>query len=393
MSMRQRPETQEMLPAGVTGRIAFADQLRGLAALCVAYSHLVGVFWAVPDLVSGLTGAPVQPGDIGRFAPWIVTPWFNGGPFGVGLFFLISGLVIPLSLGPHGRGRFLLARALRIYPVYLAAMALEVAALMASRAWWGRPVWIDPATLWGNALLIANYAGLPAFDMVNWTLCIEVKFYLLMALLAAPVLRGSVRVLAITALALAAASMAAAWAWPPGGPALVPVGVESSYLIYMLCGVLFSFHLRGQLGPGRLAGGVGALTGLFLLSWYGGGAAGRYGFQYNTVNYLYALALFAALYGLRHRVRPFWLLDAMARVSYPFYLIHALVGFTLLRLLTAGFGLDYGRALAGTLALLLLLASLLHLGLERWTIRAGHCLRRRPAAVGTRPQERVPTPG
>ncbi len=382
-----------MLPAGVSGRITFADQLRGLAALCVAYSHLVGVFWAAPDLVSGLTGAPAGPGDIGRFAPWVLMPWFNGGPFGVGLFFLISGLVIPLSLDGQARGRFLLARALRIYPVYLAAMALEVAALMASRAWWGRPVWIDPATLWGNALLVANYAGLPAFDMVNWTLCIEVKFYLLMALLAAPVLHGSVRVLAAVAVALAAASMAAAWALPPGGPALVSFGIESSYLIYMLCGVLFSFHLRGQLRPGGLAAGVSGLTGLFLLSWHEGGAAGRYGFQYNTVNYLYALVLFAGLYGMRRRVRPFWPFDAMARVSYPFYLIHVLVGFTLLRLLTAGFGLSYGLALACTLALLLLLATLLHVGLERWTIRAGHRLRRRSMIVAILPEGRVPAPG
>ncbi len=375
-----------MLPAGVTGRLVFADQLRGLAALCVAYSHLVGVFWLMPDLVSGLTGAPVQPGEVGRFAPWVSTPWFNGGPFGVGLFFLISGLVIPLSLDGQAldgraRGRFLLARALRIYPVYLAAMALEVAALMASRAWWGRPVWIDPATLWGNALLIANYAGLPAFDMVNWTLCIEVKFYLLIALLAGPVLRGSVRVVCAAALALAAASVAAAWTLPPGGQALRSFGVESSYLIYMLAGVLFSFHLRGQLRQSGLVAGVGALAGLFLLSWREGAAAGHYDFRYNTVNYLYALALFAGLYAMRRRVRPFWLLDAAARISYPLYLIHVLVGFAVLRLLTAGFGLGYGLALAGTVAALVLLAALLHVGLERWTIRAGHRLRRPRAAT------------
>ncbi len=382
-----------MLPASVTGRIVFADQLRGLAALCVAYAHLVGVFWAVPGLVSDLTGSPVQAGEVGGFAPWVATPWFNGGPFGVGLFFLISGLVIPLSLHGQARGRFLLARALRIYPVYLAAMALETAALMGSRAWWGRPVWIDPATLWGNALLVANYAGLPAFNMVNWTLCIEVKFYGLMALLAGPVLRGSVRALAATAVILAVASMAAAWALPPGGPAVLSFGVESSYLIYMLSGVLFSFHLRGQLGWRGLAAGVGALTGLFLLSWFKGAAAGQYGFRYNTVNYLYALGLFAVLYGLRRRVRPVWLLDAMARISYPFYLIHFLVGVSLLRLLTSGFGLSYGLALPATVVSLLLLSTLLHLGLERWMIRAGHRLRRRPSAAEDLLEGRVPVAG
>ncbi len=58
-------------------------------------------------------------------------PWFMPGPFGVALFFLISGLVIPFSFDRHRTGAFLLARLLRIYPTYLAALLIEVLTLPA----------------------------------------------------------------------------------------------------------------------------------------------------------------------------------------------------------------------------------------------------------------------
>jgi peptidoglycan/LPS O-acetylase OafA/YrhL len=89
------------------------------------------------------------------------------------------------------------------------------------------------------------------------------------------------------------------------------------------------------------------------------------------LNYLYAVALFGALYALRRHIRPFALLDAMAAISYPFYLIHMLVGLSILRLLMAGGRVAYGPALAIALAVVLAIATALHVTLERWTIRTG----------------------
>ncbi len=77
-------------------RLIFANQLRGLAALCVVGSHLVAVFWAMRDVVGIATASPPQPGDGPPFLGLFLLTWFNLGPFGVGIFFLISGLVIPM---------------------------------------------------------------------------------------------------------------------------------------------------------------------------------------------------------------------------------------------------------------------------------------------------------
>ena len=49
----------------------------------------------------------------------------NWGPFGVALFFVISGFVIPFSFETYGRLDFIVARFFRIYPTYLTGLSFE----------------------------------------------------------------------------------------------------------------------------------------------------------------------------------------------------------------------------------------------------------------------------
>ncbi|MGQ4828198.1 hypothetical protein, partial [Enterococcus faecalis] len=78
-------------PAG-PDKIAFAHVLRGVAALAVAASHFLSVFWMRPEAVGALLDVPsLEP------VPLSFAVWLNGlqgygpGGFGVALFFLISG--------------------------------------------------------------------------------------------------------------------------------------------------------------------------------------------------------------------------------------------------------------------------------------------------------------
>lgn len=372
-------------------RLVFANQLRGLAALSVAGSHLVGVFWVMRPFVALATASRAQDGTPPGLLAVFSYPWLNFGPLGVGIFFLISGLVIPISLAHHSRGSFLAARLLRIYPVYVAALAIELAVLHANAAFWGMPVPYGHWTVLSNALLIYNAVGQPSIDLVNWTLCIELKFYLLLALLAPGIRRGSLGTVLGAAAGLVAvnAALASGLLAPLQGAlpdVAAMVGSEVPFLVFMLVGVLFQFHLSGRLGTPGLGAGVAALVGGTLLAWQWSPIAAQV--PVVSVNYLYALGIFALAYALRRHARPVRLLDGMAAISFPFYLLHSAIGYAVLKYMMIMEGVAYYPALGMALGAAVGAATLLHVTLERWTIRAGKRLSRRPTGPDTirRPQ-------
>ena len=100
-------------------RLERIDQLRGVAALAVVVCHAA---------VSAYRGAPNLGG-----APW---PWLGFGYLGVPLFFVISGFCIHLpqarllaspAAGRPAWRRFFARRFWRLYPPYLAAIAVALA--------------------------------------------------------------------------------------------------------------------------------------------------------------------------------------------------------------------------------------------------------------------------
>ncbi|MBV9749334.1 MAG: acyltransferase [Acetobacteraceae bacterium] len=377
----------------MSGRIVFANQLRGVAAAAVAASHLGGVYWLIRPAVTAATFTPPLQGPNPPFTAFFLLPWFNLGPLGVGLFFLISGLVIPISLQKHSPGNFLLARLLRIYPTYAAALLIEVTVLYANARYWGRPFGHGAWTVLSNCLLIQDLVGQPSIDLVNWTLCVELRFYLVMALVAGAVRRGSVAVLLAVGLAALGVNLAVVRLGVLGPPApdpLLPsytVSVESLFIVFMLIGVLFNYHLRGRLGTTALIAWVGVFGALFVVCWRTSAIAAQY--PWVTKNYGYALALFGLLYALRRWVPDSRALDALAAISFPFYLVHSLIGYSVLKLLMLSWGWSYPASLAVSIAGVALLATGLHAAVETPTMRVGQALtprtlrpRPEPAPVG-----------
>jgi peptidoglycan/LPS O-acetylase OafA/YrhL len=103
--------TREALQVGQTthSRLAWLDALRGIGALAVVGEHLTT--WAMP---------------------WLRPTSFNLGTYGVLVFFLVSGYIIPASLERRGDVRaFWIGRIFRLYPLYLAVIGLVLAL-----AWW-----------------------------------------------------------------------------------------------------------------------------------------------------------------------------------------------------------------------------------------------------------------
>src|SRR6195256_3710656 len=88
-------------------RLAWLDALRGFAALCVVFDH-----------GSTLLLLPVRS---------YLYHWLNLGQYGVFVFFLVSGYIVPASLERRGSVRgFWVSRAFRLYPLYLFALSAMI---------------------------------------------------------------------------------------------------------------------------------------------------------------------------------------------------------------------------------------------------------------------------
>ncbi len=145
------------------GRLEFLDAIRGLAAVAVLLGHLL---------------EPLSR----RYTIWEHTT-FRPGEFGVVLFFLTSGFIIPASLERHSSvGRFWTGRVLRLYPLYLSCIA--GAFVLHHTGHFGlAPDW-DGARSWLlNATMVQNFVAGPQALGNAWTLAYEMVFYLAMTLL------------------------------------------------------------------------------------------------------------------------------------------------------------------------------------------------------------------
>lgn len=144
------------------------DALRAIAAMAVLVQHFFG------DVVREAVN-PLAP----------LVPIFNAsldnfdlGRFGVILFFLISGFVVPFSIrGSRPLRRFAISRFFRLYP----ALWLAVLLLTILLAWEGSLP--SKATILANLTMMPSFFGERWLSGIYWTLSIELVFYFLCAFL------------------------------------------------------------------------------------------------------------------------------------------------------------------------------------------------------------------
>jgi peptidoglycan/LPS O-acetylase OafA/YrhL len=201
------------------------DALRGIAILAVFVQHLGDRFRPfVEERVAARTPA--------ELAPWILTVLHHAF-WGVDLFFVLSGFSLSLgliqSLSPdrdERRGRlevrsFYLRRAARILPAFFVAIGVMIAV---------HPLVVRLPGFAGavatHLVLLQGYVlpGGIVFIGAAWSLTTEAHFYLLLPLLARPLLRRDPRAplrrfafgFALCALVWGARALLHAWVLEPG---------------------------------------------------------------------------------------------------------------------------------------------------------------------------------
>ncbi|WP_226900241.1 acyltransferase family protein [Nonomuraea phyllanthi] len=140
-------------------RLAWLDALRGIGAMAVVAEHLLP--WFLPEL-----------------RPY----WFSLGIYGILVFFLVSGYIIPASLERHGDVRaFWVSRFFRLYPLYLSVIVAVLAL-----AWWvpvRAEVPRDGSAVAAHATMLLDVVSVGGVADTMWTLSYEMVFYLLVTAL------------------------------------------------------------------------------------------------------------------------------------------------------------------------------------------------------------------
>jgi peptidoglycan/LPS O-acetylase OafA/YrhL len=141
-------------------RLLFLDFIRGIAALSVFFQHACEGLW--PEFWSFSHNS------------------FNLGKFGVVIFFLTSGFIIPFSLERGGSARkFWISRFFRLYPLYWTSLAfvvmLEIIGIPSVP-----PVFRSNLlrNFLVNITMFQDFVGVPPAIGVYATLTLELVFYI-----------------------------------------------------------------------------------------------------------------------------------------------------------------------------------------------------------------------
>ncbi|MGV8864517.1 MAG: acyltransferase family protein [Pseudomonas sp.] len=280
-------------------RLTYLDCIRGIAALAVVFSHFE-------------ERTPLHSLDLFKY--------FTPGQFGVVVFFMLSGFVIPFSFH-EGAGKiraFLVSRIFRLYPAYWFSLCLACICyfyiLKVNLSLW---------QITENITMLQTLLGEKDLFGIYWTLFIELVFYALCAVLSASGLLGSLKVLFFAAISTLLLSLAGAacrfyFAIP------VPVGVFSSISL-MFFGAVWRSHVVERVPQAKiysLIWGILFLTTFPPIAWFAYNfdrGLGESAFSYIGSYFVAFLFFILTTTILRLRGRSLAFLGA---ISFSMYLVH-----------------------------------------------------------------------
>ncbi|GIM96311.1 acyltransferase family protein [Paractinoplanes toevensis] len=327
-------------------RLYALDGLRLVCALAVAGYHF-GDSWR-------LDGAHPPAYFLPDAAPVLIY-----GFLGVEVFFLISGFVILMSGWGRTVREFAASRAARLYPAFWACVLITAVVSTVLPISGGVPFPPLPGgpDVLINLTMLAEPLNRPLVDTVYWTLWCEFRFYLIVACLLAAGLTDK-RMRLLGAGWLAAAVLMPAFPEAPLNQVVMP-----DFAPYFIAGMTM-FLLRRDRSD-RWSWALLAACWLVSLHHVHTRALDLHpGFEVPVwpapvlLTIAYGVLLAVAL-GATDRITWGWLSTAGA-LTYPFYLLHQRVGYSLIRTFHTATGLPAPILIGGAILVLLTAAWLIH---------------------------------
>ncbi|MCV9939492.1 acyltransferase [Boseaceae bacterium BT-24-1] len=348
-----------MSSATTRQRYANLDALRAIAALAVMVEHMFG------DL---LRQVPAATGPISIFAQSLVQN-LSLGRFGVALFFLISGFVVPFSIGGKWPLRhFAISRLFRLYPaLWLALAVLTTTAWLAGEA-------PGTATVLANLTMAPPLLRQPWLSPIHWTLFVELLFYVFVALLFFAGALRQVGILLGLSLALIAATVLPVQLRTHGVVNL-PVQYLGLHLSFLFLGLLLRLWLVERMRGARLAALVLVLAqfaALFSVSQFSLARGDNFVMEgLRPVLSAYMLAFVVFLAAIRLDWPRSSLLAGIGLTSYSMYLFHGTVNAAVYRVLPLTGQLDDIATMLVCTGSTLLVSWLVYRAVERPMIALG----------------------
>lgn len=327
-----------------SGRAEWLDTLRGAAALLVVLDHYV---WAHVDRLVALP--------------------FDPGVFGVSVFFLISGYIIPKSVGPIDRSMnsrvlvaFLVNRFFRLYPVYWVAILIGALVYGSSQR--------DTLV---NLTMFQRFGGVENIIGASWTLQIELVFYIwiCVAIATASLQKISfVFISTIGAVFLALACAVVRFHVGIRAPVAIPIGFSIIMTGYWI------FLWQSGLARAKTVTTVLTIVTVGLLVTFFLSYARDWGYKEEPWRFVWSDGLALVVFAVAFRFRlSLPVMSLAASISYPIYLFHQPIeeAFSPLRSVYGGVTVEI---LSFSIVILLSLG--VHLLVERPFRRIGHSMAR-----------------
>jgi peptidoglycan/LPS O-acetylase OafA/YrhL len=312
-------------------KIQFAHNLRGFAALVVVISHLCGVFWYNQVAVETIANVDKYTGTIPNIVKYLNHfSWLNYGYFGVALFFIISGFVIPFSLKKYNAIQFLIARFFRIYPVYIIGFLVSLLSIYLGGKYFGKSFPHSFNLVLKNISFFRDIFWVPSIDGIVWTLEIEFKFYLLCSVLISTIINARVLRLMFVNLLLAVVFLLGVFL-KCNSVLFYVYELNSPIITFMFIGTIFFYLYHKMISKKRAVFCILLLFLSFSLQWY----YGMYSASTRGVilNYSLALMLFLFFYIFRYQIVFPPLFSWLADISYPLYVVHGPFSYVFMRVL------------------------------------------------------------